>query len=264
MVDLDKIKSQFKVTLEIRNFSPTHFLFKIESFSLLSQNGVNKYESNEFSAGNYKWRLIFNFNWEDSGNEVDNVAIYLALANSSSLPTRWEVNAVFSIFLYNQNSDNFLSVRGPARRFHALKTEWGFSKFISKKSLIDPCNGYLVNDNCVFGAEVFVIEPQGVIERLSMLEAGKPEDHSWSISQFSKLKNGWFSEEFLTRDHKWYSFFFFMELSFFYTVYMVVLKGLLNARGTLLSQSPMQIRNCSLHDYAYGFIKKYGQFIKYL
>ncbi|KAL3824138.1 hypothetical protein ACJIZ3_020167 [Penstemon smallii] len=164
-----------KVTVETREASPSHFLFKIKSFSLLSQNGIDKYESTEFSAGDYKWKLIFYPNGEESENEDDDyIAVNLALADTSSLHSRWEVNAIFSIFLYNQKSDNFLAMRGPTRRFHEVKTEWGFPKFISKKSLIDPSNGYLVNDNCVFGAE------------------------------FSELEVEWVSEEFLAGDHKWY------------------------------------------------------------
>ncbi|KAL3824137.1 hypothetical protein ACJIZ3_020166 [Penstemon smallii] len=94
-------------------------------------------------------------------------------------------------------------MRGRTRRFHAVKNEWGFPKFISKKSLIDPFNGYLVNDDCVFGAEVFVIKSQGVVECLSMYEVGKPIHRSWRISQFSQLEYGWVSEEFHVGDHTW-------------------------------------------------------------
>ncbi|KAL3824141.1 hypothetical protein ACJIZ3_020170 [Penstemon smallii] len=193
-----------EVAVETRNVSPSHFLFKIESFSLLSKSGIVNYESTEFSAGDYKWKLIFYPNGEDqeSKNEDDdNIAVNLAVADTSSLPPRWEVNAVFSIFLYNQKSDNFLSMRGRTRRFHAVKLEWGFPKFISKKSLIDPSNGYLVNDDCVFGAEVFVIKSQGVVECLSMYEVGKAIHRSWRISQFSQLEVKWVSEEFLVGDH---------------------------------------------------------------
>jgi hypothetical protein len=43
---------------------------------------------------------------------------------------------------------------GAVRKFHELKTEWGFEQLISLKDLKDKCNGYLVvKDSCVFGAE---------------------------------------------------------------------------------------------------------------
>ncbi|KAL3819434.1 hypothetical protein ACJIZ3_005339 [Penstemon smallii] len=198
------LNDEDEVTVETREVSPSHLLFKIESFSLLSKNGIDKYESTEFLAGDYKWKLIFYPNGHESGDDDDdNIAVYLAVADTSSLPPRWEFNAVFSIFLYNQKYDNFLSMRGRTRRFHAVKQEWGFPKFISKKSLIDPSNGYLVNDNCVFGAEVFVIKSQGVVECLSMPKVAKSFQRSWRISQFSKLEKEWVSDEFLFGDHVW-------------------------------------------------------------
>ncbi|KAG8366331.1 hypothetical protein BUALT_Bualt17G0068700 [Buddleja alternifolia] len=191
------------VLVETREVYPSHFLFKIESFSLLSDNGIDKYETTDFVAGDYKWRLIIYPDRRDSENKGDHVSVYLAMANTSSLPATWEVNAVFSIFLLNQKLDNFLSVRGRARRFHALHPEWGFSKFISKKSLTDPSNGYLVDDKCVFGAEVFVIKSQGTIECLSILNAEVPYKHSFNISNFSKLEDVWSSDNFILGDQTW-------------------------------------------------------------
>ncbi|KAG8366332.1 hypothetical protein BUALT_Bualt17G0068800 [Buddleja alternifolia] len=191
------------VVVETREAYPSHFLFKFESFSLLSDAGIDKYETTDFVAGEYKWRLIIYPDGRDSGNKGDHVSVYLAMANTSSLPATWEVNAVFSIFLLNQKLDNFLSVRGRARRFHALHPEWGFSKFISKKSLTDPSNGYLVGDKCVFGAEVFVIKSQGTIECLSILNAEVPYKHSFNISNFSKLEDVWISDNFILGDQTW-------------------------------------------------------------
>ncbi|KAL8482877.1 hypothetical protein ACS0TY_025785 [Phlomoides rotata] len=57
--------------LEIREASPTHFLMKVESFSMLGKNGIHKYESGEFRAGEHKWRLIL------YPNEDKNVNTYL-------------------------------------------------------------------------------------------------------------------------------------------------------------------------------------------
>ncbi|KAG8366330.1 hypothetical protein BUALT_Bualt17G0068600 [Buddleja alternifolia] len=89
------------------------------------------------------------------------------------------------------------------RRFHALNPEFGFSKFISKKSFTDPSNGYLVDDNCVFGAEVFVIKNQANIECVSTLKAAVPYKHSFRISNFSKLQDVRISENFVLGDQIW-------------------------------------------------------------
>ncbi|KAI3459816.1 hypothetical protein Pfo_016479 [Paulownia fortunei] len=189
-------------TMETRDASPAHFLIKFESFSLLSKYGIQKYESREFVAGDYKWRLIIYPDEHENENDGKHISVYLAMAGTSSLPVDWEVNAIFSFFLLNQISDKYLCFRGKMRRFHAMKSKWGFSKLISKKSLTDQSNGYLVDDNCVFGAEVFVNKSQRVIECVSLLKVSVPYKRDWKISKFSKL-NVWTSEKFSAGDHHW-------------------------------------------------------------
>ncbi|KAL8052971.1 hypothetical protein ABFX02_05G040400 [Erythranthe guttata] len=191
-------------TVETRDVSPAHFLTKIESFSLFSEYGIRKYESKEFEVGDYKWRLII----YPYGKEKDDshVSVYLAMAETSSLPIDWEFNANFTIFLYNQIADNYLCFRvNGVRRFNETKSNWGFSKFISTESLKNKSNGYLVDDNFVLGAEVFCNHNrQRVIENVTLLRrATYPYTRAWKIVGFSKLEDVWESEEFTIRDVNW-------------------------------------------------------------
>lgn len=48
--------------------------------------------------------------------------------------------------------------RLPTKAFHAMKTEWGEVKFVERQVFGDASNGYLINDACVFGAEVFILK----------------------------------------------------------------------------------------------------------
>jgi hypothetical protein len=43
------------ITRSTRHFPPTHYKLKIESYSLLSEIGLEKYESGVFEAGGHKW-----------------------------------------------------------------------------------------------------------------------------------------------------------------------------------------------------------------
>ncbi|XP_012833004.1 PREDICTED: ubiquitin carboxyl-terminal hydrolase 12-like [Erythranthe guttata] len=161
--------------METREAPPAHLLIKIESFSLLGTCGIDKYETREFVAGDYKWKLIIYFN----GKDCEYVSVNLAMADTSSdLPANWEVNVVFSFFLYNQISGNYLS--SP-----------------------DPSNGYLVNDNCVFGAEVFVVKKDAIIECVSLNNINIHYKHDLKISDFSKLNERLFSEQFIAGGQKW-------------------------------------------------------------
>ncbi|KAH6768223.1 hypothetical protein C2S51_013559 [Perilla frutescens var. frutescens] len=189
--------------IETREASPANLLIKIESFSLLSEYGIETHESREFVAGDYKWRLVIHPDGYESEEEGDYVSVYLSAAGISTLPIDWEINAIFSFFLYNHISDNYLCFRGKGRRFHALNPKWGFAKLISKKSLTDPSNGFLVDDSCVFGAEVFVIKSQRIIESLCLKRVTHPYKREWEISKFSELGLVWDSEEFEAEDLKW-------------------------------------------------------------
>ncbi|KAH9687507.1 TRAF-like family protein [Citrus sinensis] len=150
---------------------------------LLAEKAVEeKYESGAFEAGGYKWKLVLYPNGNESKNVKDHISLYLAMADTSSLTFGWEVYAVFRLFLLDQNQDNYLVVQdamGKERRFNGLKLEWCFDQFIPLKAFNDASNGYLVEDTCVFGAEV---------ENFSKSDKGRQEsqvfnagNHKWQI-----------------------------------------------------------------------------------
>ncbi|XP_012851636.1 PREDICTED: uncharacterized protein LOC105971334 [Erythranthe guttata] len=160
--------------METREAPPANLLVKIESFSLLGTCGIDEYKTREFVAGDYKWRLIIYFN----GKNCEYVSVSLAMADTSSLPANWEVNVVFNIFLYNQISGSY-------------------------RSSPDPSNGYLVNDNIVFGAEVFVVKKDAIIECVSLNNINIHYKHDFKISDFPKLNKRCFSEQFIAGGQKW-------------------------------------------------------------
>ena len=96
--------------------------------------------------------------------------------------------------------------KGAFKLFDNLRTEHGCSQLISLDELNDPCNGYLVNDCCVFGVEVFVIQPSfGNEETLNMVKEPNGRTYTWSIKNFSKLNdNLQYSNEFIVGGRKWY------------------------------------------------------------
>ncbi|KAF5783350.1 putative ubiquitinyl hydrolase 1 [Helianthus annuus] len=188
---------------------PTHYILNIQQFSSLTKHNVERYESNEFEAGGYKWKLVIHPNGNKSKKAGEFVSVYLAMANTTSLAPGWEVYAAFKIFLLDQNNDIYLKLedeRTNGRRFHRLRTEWGFDQFMSLKEFGDSNNGYLLEDNCVFGAEVFVRKERskGKTESLSLVKDAVSYKHTWRISNYSKVnadcEN---SNVFNVGDHKW-------------------------------------------------------------
>ncbi|KAL8482858.1 hypothetical protein ACS0TY_025770 [Phlomoides rotata] len=68
---------------------------------------------------------------------------------------------------------------------------------------MDPSNGFLVKDNCVFGAEVFIVEKIGVSECLSVKNVTNSCKRDWKISNFSELGHCWTSDKFVVEGINW-------------------------------------------------------------
>ncbi|KAJ0034576.1 hypothetical protein Pint_24233 [Pistacia integerrima] len=188
---------------------PTHYTVKMQSFSLLLKNAVEKYESGEFEAGGYKWKLVLYPSGNKSKNVKEHISLCLVIADASALCRGWEVYAVVRLFLLDQKKDKYLIVQdalGRERRFHGLKLEWGCDQYIPLTVFNDASNGYLVEDSCVFGAEVFVCKETitGKGECLSMIKDAPTCKHVWKVEGFSKLNEECYeSKVFIAGDHKW-------------------------------------------------------------
>ncbi|XP_059591937.1 MATH domain and coiled-coil domain-containing protein At3g58260 [Vitis vinifera] len=86
--------------------------------------------------------------------------------------------------------EKYLTVQdadGKVRHFNVMKTPCGFARFLSLDVLKDPRNGYLMDDSCIFGAEVFVIKYSGKGECPSMLKDPVGGTFTWVIKNFSTL-----------------------------------------------------------------------------
>ncbi|KAK3404290.1 hypothetical protein EUGRSUZ_K00592 [Eucalyptus grandis] len=185
-----------------RDVAPAHFVLKIKSFSLFEKNNMEKYESGEFEAGGYKWKLILYPNGDNRRNGEDYVSIYLAASGTSPFQLGGEIHATVRFSVYDQIRDRYFIEQGRVARFHELKTEWGVPRYMLLKTFTDPSNGYLVDDTCVFGVEVFVIKSSGVGECLTLKESAS-YTHEWKISRLSSLGIQSFSDVFTVGDHKW-------------------------------------------------------------
>ncbi|EXB39108.1 hypothetical protein L484_016578 [Morus notabilis] len=72
----------------------------------------------------------------------------------------------------------------------------GFS-LLPLETFKDPSNGYLVDDSCMFGAEVFVIKNTGKWESLSFVKAPniKNSTFTWEVENFSELDEDFYLSE---------------------------------------------------------------------
>lgn len=94
------------------------------------------------------------------------------------------------------------------KHFHAMKTEWGFAKFLPLCDFENAANGYLIGDSCIFGAEVFVLKHTGQGECVSILALRDQftNIYTWKIHHFSTLnEKSYSSDKFTVGDYLWYA-----------------------------------------------------------
>ncbi|XP_028070182.1 uncharacterized protein LOC114272668 isoform X1 [Camellia sinensis] len=200
----------FDVARSLRDIPPAHYTLKIESFSELAQllldAKVQNYESDIFEAGGYKWKLYLHPNGDKERNGEGHISLYLVIAETSDLPLGWEVNVNFKLFVYDQIQDKYMTIQdanGKVRRFHRMKTKWGFAQLLPLGTFNDAANGYLIHDTCVFGAEVLVINYNGRGECLTVFK-GLDNTYTWKIDNFSSLDGKThYSEVFTIGNRKW-------------------------------------------------------------
>ncbi|KAL3750476.1 hypothetical protein ACJRO7_011475 [Eucalyptus globulus] len=180
-----------------KTVSEAQYVVKIQSYSSLSKNSADKYESGVFQAGGYKWKLVLYPNGNKSKNVEEHVSLYLSIVETSSLPSGWGVHALVRFFLRDQDKDNDLIIQDAMRKewhFHRTKLECGFDQFIPLKTLNDAQNGYLVDDTCSTG--------QG--ENLLMIKDAISQKHMWKVNNFSNLDEEFYeSKVFIAGNQKW-------------------------------------------------------------
>ncbi|CAM8899187.1 unnamed protein product [Rhodiola kirilowii] len=167
----------------------------------MSNNMVECFDSPEFESDGHKWSLSIYPNGNKKLGVEDHVSAYLVAADANIDSSG--INVTFKMFVYDHFHDNFLTVQdNEVRRFHGLKKEWGFARLISLDKFKDADNGYLVNDCCAFGVEIFVLTPG--IRSGNMLMVKEPSDgiFTWKLDKFSSLSDV-VTKEFKVQGHQW-------------------------------------------------------------
>ncbi|KAL4376287.1 hypothetical protein GQ457_02G028790 [Hibiscus cannabinus] len=191
---------------------PSHYMFKIESFSLLAEANVEYFKSDTFESGGHR-RLVLYPNGNEKSNGSGHISLYLEIVieETGDFSLDWEVNVDFKLFVFDQIRDQYLAIKDmevSVRRFYEMKKEWGFSQLLSQEAfkngdnvililtgrwvpngplLNTPNNGYLVEDCCIFGAELLIIETPPELEQLSMVKNPSGGTITWKIENSIRI-----------------------------------------------------------------------------
>ncbi|KAB2627273.1 hypothetical protein D8674_020891 [Pyrus ussuriensis x Pyrus communis] len=143
-------------TEEYKDIFSGTFTWRVEHFSKLQ----SKHYSDVFIIGGFKWRILM----YPRGCRGDGyLAIYLYVADASTLPSGWSICAQFMFTVVNQLNRN----KSKTLEFHKDNefkeevTTLGY-RFVtlSFSKLHDCTEGYLVNDTCIIEVKVYVLEAE--------------------------------------------------------------------------------------------------------
>uniref|UniRef100_A0A0A0KRR8 MATH domain-containing protein n=1 Tax=Cucumis sativus TaxID=3659 RepID=A0A0A0KRR8_CUCSA len=131
--------------------------------------------------------------------------MYLVTVEDEILTTTLEVNVFFTLLVYDSLEDEYLAVHdGKTKCFHAMKTEWGFENLVSLDTFNVPSNGFLVDDYCAFGVDVFIMKFDGKGEILSSINQPENYKFTWKFKDFSQLRqNRYESNAFTVENYRW-------------------------------------------------------------
>ncbi|KAF2596964.1 hypothetical protein F2Q68_00012225 [Brassica cretica] len=156
------------------------------------------YESSVFEAAGYKWRLVLHV-----GN-AGYISLYLRIEEAESIPYGLEVNVDLKLFVHVPKLDKYLTVTDGAVRFNAEKKEWGFEQLIDLASFKNTNEGYIVQDTCSFGVEIFIVKPAKVQEKVTFVSNPPRNVFTWMIPHFSDMEDKfYYSDDFLVGDRYW-------------------------------------------------------------
>ncbi|KAL6204217.1 hypothetical protein ACLB2K_021485 [Fragaria x ananassa] len=144
---------------------PKHYRLVINSFSSLTSE--EKYESGEFEAGGYKWKLVLFPNGNKDRDVKDHISLYLKMGGKDAIKPHKIVTIDYKLFLLNRHNGKeryrvLEHTNKKEKKYCFYKTIVGclagFDLFIPLDLFRDTSEGYLIDDRCEFGAEVFVSE----------------------------------------------------------------------------------------------------------
>ncbi|XWS40771.1 hypothetical protein CRYUN_Cryun17cG0024200 [Craigia yunnanensis] len=204
---MEEILKKPEIKRVTRDLPPAHYLFNIESFSLLVDTRVEMYESQAFESGGHNWRLSLYPNGNKKSNGIGFISLYLQIEETENFPRTWEVNVNLRFFVLDQIRDKYLTIEegdGAIKRYYQMKMEWGIAQLLSLDHFKDASNGYLVDDCCTFGVEIFVIEQTGRLERLSMIKQPSNNTITFKLENYSKSYSDYYESGVQTiGDSKW-------------------------------------------------------------
>ncbi|KAK4261749.1 hypothetical protein QN277_004705 [Acacia crassicarpa] len=159
---------------EVKDISCKKIAWTVRSFSKLKTN--IGYYSWGFTIGDRAWKVAL---YRGSSQDGKSLAIFLRVADASSLPQGWCIYADFTITVVHQLAREKSITRGQGlpTKFNGNAVSWGYAMPLT--TLEDPSSGYISKDECIVEVEIYSVRSEGI---------NKPTSHPTYPSLFKEVK----------------------------------------------------------------------------
>ncbi|KAG6501596.1 uncharacterized protein LOC121995332 [Zingiber officinale] len=177
------------------------FRWMIDGFSTIANRGADMYYSTSFAACGFNWKLQLESVLEEDGEKY--VGLYLLNDDADSKSS--EIKAIYKLFIFDQLHAEHIQKEGEDY-FHSKSH--GFCCKVALNKFNNPKSGLLVNDRCVFGAQILEAfacksDKEGIHESLSLKKDLTPRIYTWVIKDVSKSKDKLISGAFAAGGYNW-------------------------------------------------------------
>ncbi|KAG6497618.1 hypothetical protein ZIOFF_045522 [Zingiber officinale] len=178
------------------------FRWMIDGFSTIANRGAEAYYSGTFTACGFTWELLLESVLEEDGEKY--VGLYLSHDNAASKNS--VIKAIYKLFIYDQLHAEHIQKEGEDY-FHSESLD-GFCCKVALNKFNNSKSGLLVNDCCIFGAEVLEayackLDKEGISKFWSLNKDVTPRIYTWVIKNVSKSKVELKSEVFASGGYNW-------------------------------------------------------------
>ena len=113
------------------------------------------------------------------------ISTFISDANMQAKRTKKFKHSLIAIKFQSKKRDECADLK--ERRFHPFKTEWGIPRAIGLSTFHDISNGFLLNDCCMLGAEVFVLKGDNKAASFSMMKPQTIRTFTWRVAELKEL-----------------------------------------------------------------------------
>ncbi|XP_058742647.1 MATH domain and coiled-coil domain-containing protein At3g58340-like [Vicia villosa] len=125
--------------------------WKVENFSRLIKDEIY---SQPFVLGGYPWRIILLPNGKEGAEK--SLSIYLEAFETANMSKGWSRDVKYKLLVFNQFDANMTITEEFEDKFDSCSDTIGSEDFMEFEVLCDLGKGFIFDDACIVGVEIFV------------------------------------------------------------------------------------------------------------